>query len=190
MRTIFFKQNFKRINILFKKNKLKNINLLITDVDGVLTDGGLLLNNNEDVTRRFNVKDGLGIKLLQEVGIKVAFLSGGSGKSIINRAKDLKVDFCLTEIKDKRFAVKDLQNALNIDKNNTLFIGDDINDIVVKNYVSLLLCPNDAVDLIKFKSDILLNSNGGQGVLREVADLILDSKKILKKYSKGWDQKN
>ena len=190
MKTIFFKNKFKRINIFLKKNKLKQINLVISDVDGVLTDGGLFLNENEGIIRKFNVKDGLGIKLLQEVGIKVAFLSGGSGKSIINRAKNLKVNLCLTEIKNKKSAVKDLQNLLNIKKNNTLFIGDDINDIVVKNDVGLLVCPNDAVDLIKLKSDILLISNGGQGVLREVANLILDAKMILNKYSNGWEQKN
>lgn len=190
MKTIFFKNKFKRINIFLKKNKLKQINLVISDVDGVLTDGGLILDKNEEILRKFNVKDGLGIKLLQDVGIKVVFLSGGSGKSIINRAKSLKVDFCLTEIKNKKDAVKHLQNLLNIKKNNTLFIGDDINDIGVKNDVGLLLCPNDAVDLIKFKSDILLTSNGGEGVLREVANLILDAKMILNNYSNGWEQKN
>ena len=80
--------------------------MVVTDVDGVLTDGGISLDESGQVYRKFNVKDGLGLKLLQEIGIKVAFLSGGTGKSIQQRAKQLNVDYCFTEINDKSEILK------------------------------------------------------------------------------------
>ena len=96
----------KNLSFFFLNSKLKRIKLVVTDVDGVLTDSGIYLDKEGEIIRKFNVKDGLGIKLLQEIGIKVAFLSGGSGKSIISRANQLNVDHCMIEIKNKMVAIK------------------------------------------------------------------------------------
>lgn len=180
----------RNLNYFSFHKKLRMIKLIVSDVDGVLTDGGIYLDNNGQIIRKFNVKDGLGIKLLQEIGIKVVFLSGGSGKSIIERAKQLKVDYCLTEIKDKVLALNKLQKEFNIQKENTLFIGDDLNDIPVKDNVSLLISPNDAVKSYKLISDFLLKSNGGEGAFRELAEMILKSKKKYNFFTKGFYKKN
>ena len=101
---------------LFLNKKLKRIKLVVTDVDGVLTDGGIFLDESGQVFRKFNVKDGLGLKLLQEIGIKVTFLSGGTGESIQQRAKQLNVDYCFMEIDDKAAILEKLKEELNLKK--------------------------------------------------------------------------
>ena len=181
---------FKNLSFIFLNSKLKRIKLVVTDVDGVLTDSGIYLDKEGEIIRKFNVKDGLGIKLLQEIGIKVAFLSGGSGKSIISRAKQLNVDHCIIEEKNKLAAIQNLQEELNISKEHTLFIGDDLNDISVKEKVSLIISPNDAVLPFKNIADYLLYKKGGDAAFRELVDMILKSKNKFKKTIKGFNTTN
>ena len=179
-----------KIKIFTIRNRLKQIKLVVTDVDGVLTDGGIALNENGELSRKFNVRDGLGAKLLKEIGIKIVFLSGGYGKSIIKRANDLEIDYCLTEVKNKKVALNELQAKIKIGKDKTLYIGDDLNDIVIKDQVSLLISPSDACNLFKDNSDFILKAKGGEGAFRELTDLILISQHKIKRYSKGWINKN
>ena len=114
---------------IFQKNRLQKIKLVVLDVDGVITNGELLYSDEGKIFKIFNVKDGLGLKLLQNIGIKLAFLSGGSNGATNFRANDLGIDFCLTGIKDKSKALVDLQKRLKIYKAETAYIGDDLNDI-------------------------------------------------------------
>ena len=175
---------------LFLNKKLKRIRLVITDVDGVLTDGGIFLDESGQVFRKFNVKDGLGLKLLQEIGIKVAFLSGGTGESIQHRARQLKVDYCFTEINDKAAILEKLKEDLKLNKEDILYLGDDLNDIPIKAKVSLLISPSDAVKSFKLNSDFLLSAKGGEGAFRELADLLLRSKNNFKFFYKGFNKQN
>jgi len=175
---------------LFLNKKLKRIKLVVTDVDGVLTDGGISLDDSGKVFRKFNVKDGLGLKLLQEIGIKVAFLSGGTGRSIQQRAKQLKVDYCFTEINDKAAILEKLKGDLNLKKEDILYVGDDLNDIPIKDHVGLLISTSDAVKPFKLKSDFLLRSKGGEGAFRELADLLLRSKNYFNFFYKGFCKQN
>ena len=89
--------------------KLKKLKLIVFDVDGVLTDGGLWYDSKGELNKRFDVKDGLGIKIIQELGVEVVFLSGGKGGSTEKRAEQLNVQYCLVEVKDKFQALKNLQ---------------------------------------------------------------------------------
>ena len=175
----FFDKFFKRSEFLMEikwilnRRKIAKIKLLVFDIDGVLTNGKLLINENGDITREFNVRDGLGIKLLQENNIIVAFISGGDGKSTLKRAKMLGVSNCLINVKNKKIALRELQHKLNILPSNTAFVGDDINDLVVKEDVSLLIGAKDAAPEFSINADLLLKSSGGMGVAREISDRIL-----------------
>ena len=158
--------------ILFSR-KIDNIKLLVFDVDGVLTNGNLLINGNGDITREFNVRDGVGIKLLQQKNIKIAFISGAVGKCTLNRAEMLDIEYCMINVEDKQIVLKELQSKLNISPSNTAFVGDDINDLVVRNHVGLLIGPKDASHEFAKKADLLLTNCGGMGVAREISDRIL-----------------
>ena len=175
---------------LFLIRKFKSIKLVVTDIDGVLTNGGIYLDESGQTLRKFNVKDGLGIKLLQETGIKVVFLSGGTGKSIHHRAKQLNVDYCFTEIDNKVAILEKLKEDLNFKKEDILYLGDDLNDIPIKAHVNLLISPSDAVKSFKLMSDFLLSMRGGEGAFRELVDLLLKSKNNYTFFYKGFNKKN
>ena len=171
----FFKMSELVIEIkwILNSRKIAQIKLLVFDIDGVLTNGELFINENGDITRVFNVRDGLGIKLLQENNITVAFMSGGEGECSLKRAKMLGISNCLINIKNKQIALRELQNKLNISPSHTAFVGDDINDLVVKKDVSLLIGTRDSSPQFSINADLLLKSCGGMGIAREISDRIL-----------------
>lgn len=161
------------------------------DIDGVLTNGSILLNQSGENMRTFNVHDGLGIKLLLEQHYKIAFISGGVSGSSYQRALALGVKECFFEVKNKKETLKNIQNKFDLNKENTIFIGDDINDLVVKDIVSLFISPSSSTEIVLRKADLILKKEGGKGAIRELADNILRDKKIWKKIKKnGWVQKN
>ncbi len=161
------------------KNDLIKIKLIICDVDGVLTDGKLTYDTNEGISRNFDVKDGLGIKIIQDLGIKFSIISGGKGSSILSRAKDLKIEEVFIEVKDKREKILYLKEKFKFSKNEILFVGDDLNDLVVKNLVGIFCCPKDSYSFVKKKADFISSKKGGNGVIREIVDLIIKSKRSL-----------
>ena len=182
---LYFLKNF------LNKRKLKNIELVILDVDGVLTDGKLTYHENGTDSKNFNVRDGLGIKLLQNEKIKVAFLSGNKSSSTVKRAKDLNIIEYFIGIKNKLEIIEKIKSELKIKKEKILYCGDDLNDLVVIDQVNIFACPRDASPRIKAKSHIILNKNGGDGAVRELCEIILKKRKLLSKYySQGFAQKN
>ena len=170
-------------NFYLKKRKLKKIKLLVLDVDGVLTDGSLFYGENGLCLKSFNSKDGLGIRILQRINVKIAIISGGKSVGAESRFRDLDIDNFSFQITDKEEYILQLQKKLKISLEETAFVGDDLNDLVVKQQVGLFLCPNDAHFLVKKISDIKLNKNGGRGCVREVVDLIFKAK-----YNKSINQ--
>ena len=182
--------NLKNIFSLNKK-KLKKISLLVLDVDGVLTDRGLFYDRNGEILKRFDVRDGLGIKLLLENNVEVAFLSGGTSSSTISRAEHLGVKHCFCKVKNKQIVLEKLMNNLNLNKNQIAYAGDDLNDLKLRNNVSLFISPANSDKIIRSKSNIILKNKGGDGAVREIAELILDARNKLDKYKKsGWTDKN
>ena len=173
------------------RKKLIEIQLLVLDVDGVLTDGGLLLNTDGELQKRFDVRDGLGLRLLQQMGLSLAFLSGGQGGATEVRAKQLDVEHCLVGIKDKPSALKQLQRELNIDREFTAFIGDDLNDLAVRDQIALLITPADACQVVRRQADWVLNRRGGHGAVREAAEALLQSRRCWDELShRGWRDRN
>jgi len=158
------------------KQRLAAIDLLVLDVDGVQTDGGLIYSDDGVVQRRFDARDGLGLKLLQQAGLELAFLSGGRGEAIKQRARHLGIKHCFTAIRDKAGVLAELQQRLNISVVATAFIGDDVNDLSVRPLVGVLVTPADGCRALKRVADLLLRQRGGDGAVRELAEQILRAK--------------
>ena len=125
------------LSLWLLKLRLDSILLLVLEVDGVLTDGGLWLDAKGHLSKRFDVRDGLGIRLLQQEGLHIAFLSGGLGGATEVWAQQLGITNCLIGIKDKRAALSALQNQLGVSTSQTAFVGDDLNDLAVRPVVGL-----------------------------------------------------
>ena len=174
-----------------QKNKLKNVKLIAMDIDGVLTDGSIILNQSGENFRIFNVHDGLGIKLLLEENYKIAFISGGTSESSYQRALALGIEDCFFEVKNKKEILENIQSKYNLKKENTIYIGDDINDLVVKDIVSLFISPSNSTEITLSKADLILKKEGGKGAIRELANRLLRNTKTWNKIKKnGWMQRN
>jgi len=150
---------------------LKNIKLLITDVDGVMTDCGMYYSENGDELKKFNTRDGMGIQLLREHDIKTAIITKENTKIVEHRAKKLKFDEVFQGINDKMAVLESLKNKYGFDYSEIAYIGDDINDIPVLKRVGFSFCPNDAVDDVKKICTAIAKERGGNGVLREFYEL-------------------
>lgn len=145
------------------------------DVDGVLTDGGIYLTEKGDFFKKFNVKDGVGIRNVVEKGIEAGFISAGtqSVKLLERRAKMLGVKFVYSGKENKLHILKIWCSKLKIQLTEVAYIGDDMNDLEVLNAVGLSACPADAVEKIKNAVNIVLEKKGGEGCVREFADKYL-----------------
>lgn len=150
------------------------IKLFATDVDGVLTDGGMYYTQSGDEFKKFNTRDGMGIQLLKEHGLKTAIITSEDTFIVSKRAEKLKIDFLNQGVKNKLECMKKICSALGIGLENVAYIGDDINDIELLNAVGLKACPNDSVDaVLNVPHIIILKANGGNGALREFSEIIL-----------------
>jgi 3-deoxy-manno-octulosonate cytidylyltransferase (CMP-KDO synthetase) len=156
-----------------EKSLLSNINLVITDIDGVLTDGGIYYDEHGECIKRFHVRDGLGIKLLQQAGIQVAVLSGKDSKPLRKRISDLGIDIFMLGIKNKELACKEIIQRASTNKVNTVYIGDDTIDLPAFISCGVAVAVADAPEYVKAKCDLVLDTKGGFGALRELADKIL-----------------
>ena len=156
-----------------EKSLLSNIELVITDIDGVLTDGGIYYDEHGECMKRFHVRDGLGIKLLQQAGVKVAVLSGRDSKALRKRLADLGIDIFNLGVKNKEVACKDIIKQVGTTKANTLYIGDDSIDLPAFISCGLAVTVADAPEYIKSQCDLILDTQGGFGAFRELADKIL-----------------
>ena len=173
------------------RRRLNGLQLLVLDVDGVLTDGGLWFDADGQLIKRFDVRDGLGIRLLQQAGLQIAFLSGGRGGATEVRARQLGIQHCLVGIKDKPAALQKLQQQLGVTVLQTVFVGDDLNDLAVRPVVGLLLAPADACAPVRRGADLVLACRGGHGAVRELAERILDARGVWSSLSRrGWRDRN
>ena len=159
--------------------KAKKIQLLITDVDGVLTDGGIIYDDNRVEYKRFNVKDGQIVQYLRTNGIKVGVISGRNSQVVKNRCEELKFDFHYHGIEEKALQLEKILLETGVGYQECAFIGDDIWDLPLLTKVGFAAAPADALPYVKEKVHFVSALSGGQGVFREVGDLILMSKGLL-----------
>lgn len=156
-------------------NIAKHIKLVIFDVDGVLTDGMLNYGPEGEMFKQFNVKDGIGIKLLEQQGIYVGVITAKDSEPLSQRMRDLSVQYFYPACNDKIKAFTELKNTLSLSMEQIAYVGDDVIDLPVMEQVGLAIAVQDAHDYVKQKADYITRLSGGQGVAREVADLILDA---------------
>ena len=142
----------------------------------MLTDGGLWTTESGEVLKRFDVRDGLGIRLLQQAGLEVAWLSGGKSGATEQRARYLGIRHVLTGVRDKPVALAGLQAQLGVSVAESAFVGDDLNDLAVRPAIGLLLCTADAVVPLRRQADWVLDRNGGDGAVRRLAEEILQAR--------------
>ena len=159
--------------------KAKKIRLLILDVDGVLTDGGLLYSNQAgEELKKFNVKDGLGIKLLTQEGIRVVIISGRTSKAVEHRARELGIQEVYQGVRDKVAVFEEIIKRDKINPEEVSFIGDDLIDLSLLSRVGFSVGVSDGVDAVKEAADYVTQLPGGKGAVREVCEIILKSQGV------------
>ena len=150
------------------------IKIFLSDVDGVLTDGGMYYTENGDEFKKYSVYDGMGFQLLQKTGVKVGIVTTEDKQMNRRRSNKLGLDYDFHGVKDKLQLVKDLCKQENIYLENIAYIGDDVNCFDLLSNVGVAACPKNAMKKIKSIPNIIqLQKNGGEGVVREFIELIL-----------------
>ena len=152
---------------------MTKIKLAVFDVDGVLTDGQLYYGADGEEIKAFNVKDGVGIKLLQQMGIQVAVISAKKSDPLAKRMKDLAVAEFHPAAHDKVAVLQSVISKMGIDWSQVAYTGDDVIDFPAMSRCGRTFCPSDAYRLIKQHAQVILQSAGGKGCAREVADILL-----------------
>ena len=161
----------KRNDISIDKSKIK---MVLSDVDGCLTDGGMYYSENGDEIKKFNAKDGMAFRLLKEKGYITGIVTGENVDLNKRRVAKIGLDVYEYGTKDKLETLNKICKQYNISMKNILYIGDDNNDIDILKNVGISCCPNDAIDEVKRLSTIKLKINGGHGVVREVLDFLIE----------------
>jgi 3-deoxy-D-manno-octulosonate 8-phosphate phosphatase (KDO 8-P phosphatase) len=161
------------------KQKAKKIKLIAFDVDGVLTDGGIIYDNSGMEIKRFNVKDGQIISHLKKNGIVVGAITGRNSQVVKNRCEELKLDFHFHGSSDKSVQYEKIKEEYNLSDEEIAYIGDDIIDLPILTRCGVSATPNDAREYIKRYVDFITPSKGGDGALRDLADMILEEQGVL-----------
>lgn len=151
----------------------KGIKLLALDVDGVLTDGGIILDNDGVEYKVFHVRDGHGIKMLQKAGIHVAIITGRDSRVVDRRAHELGIIEVYQKCLNKIPPYEHLIGKLGVTDSEVAYIGDDIVDVPLFRRVGLAVAVADATDEAKAEAMLITKSRGGRGAVREICDLIL-----------------
>lgn len=152
---------------------IKNIKLLVLDVDGVLTDGSLYYYKDGEAFKKFNVRDGQGIKLAQAYDLELAVISGRECEIVTNRCCELGINRIYQHCHDKAKKIRLLSAELGIPLEQIAYIGDDILDVPPMEIVGLPICPKDAHPTVIQRAKIITEALGGNGCVREIIDLIL-----------------
>lgn len=168
-------------NLTVDKEKLKKLKLLILDVDGVMTDGGMYYSQRGDEIKKYNTKDGMGIIEARKHGIEFGIISSGFKMEIVKaRADVLKIEHFYVGREPKLEILTKWRDRLGIEFSEMGIIGDDINDLEIMKTVGFSVAPSDAVSVVKAQVDLVLNSKGGDGCIREFLDYYALDKPLIK----------
>jgi len=167
--------------------KLKKIKMLILDVDGVMTDGRIIMDDEGREMKNFHVRDGHGLKVLQRYDIKVAIITGRQSKVVVHRARDLDIKDVYQKVYNKKEVFEKILKKHKLSAEETAFMGDDIIDIPVLKRVGFSAAVADAVDVVKKSVDYVAKNNGGQGAVREICEMILKAQGSWKEVAAKYD---
>ncbi len=156
--------------------QLSQIQCVITDVDGVLSDGYLYLANDGNEFKSFHVHDGMGLKLLMCAGIHVSVITTSKNHIIDKRMQQLGIHHFHSGVVNKNKAYLDIKTQFKVSDAQCLYIGDDLPDLDVIRQVGFSACPSDAVDEVKAQVDFISTRPGGHGAVRQVCNMLLDAK--------------
>ena len=165
------------------EQKAVKIKLLILDVDGVLTDGRIILNDRGEETKSFDVKDGHGLRMLMNSGVRVALVTGRRSEALSRRAEDLGIAEVYQGVSDKRAFCRHLIAEKGLKKPEVCCVGDDLPDLGMFMEAGLCIAVADAVEEVRKASDFITVRKGGYGAVREVCELII---KCREKWPRGF----
>lgn len=167
--------------------RARRIRLLLLDVDGVLTDGTIIYDDNGIETKMFHVKDGMGIRLLQIGNIEVGIATGRTSGALVHRCRNLGITRIFQGLKNKTVVLETIRNDLGLVEDQIAFVGDDLVDIGIMKRVGLAIAVADAHEAVIDVSHMVCRAPGGHGAVREVAEYILKAQDqwpdILKRFS-------
>lgn len=161
------------------RERAANIRLVVSDVDGVLTDAGVYYSAEGEALKRFSMRDGMGVELLQQAGVRTALMTREQSPIVAARAEKLKVTLWSGQL-DKRQALPQLVQELGFSAQAVAYIGDDVNDLGALSWVAeagLAVCPADAVSKVAAAVHFVTAARGGYGAFRELCELILGNQK-------------
>ncbi len=153
--------------------KMKMVTLLVLDVDGVLTDGKIIIDDLGNESKNFNVRDGHGLKLLMRSGIDVVFLTGRESEVVKHRADELGIKDVYQGVRDKAKVLGEMLASKGLSGECVAYVGDDIVDIPVFRMVGFSAAVADALDYVKANADYVTVNEGGNGAVREICEMIL-----------------
>lgn len=154
---------------------LRQIRLLATDVDGVLTDAGMYYSENGDEWKKFNTRDGMGLKLLQKAGLITAIVTQERTKLVARRAEKLAIPELHQGIMDKLPVIRAMAERYGLTLRQVAYIGDDINDLEALRAVGWSASPADGMPVVRAAVDYVCEKKGGEGAVREIVEMILEA---------------
>lgn len=153
--------------------RARRVKMVIFDVDGVLTDGKIVIGNGGELYKSFSAQDGLGISLLNKAGVLTAIITGRDSEIVAVRARELRIDAVYQGYRDKRGAYAELKERYGLTDEQIAYVGDDLIDLPVMTQVGLACAVGNAVGEVKSAAHFVSERNGGNGAVRSVVELIL-----------------
>ena len=154
-------------------SKLSTVRALFFDVDGVFTDGSLLITENGEHLRTMNIKDGYAVKRAVDAGLHVCIISGGKSDGVRIRFQNLGVKEVYLGVQNKTEVFNNLKNKYNLSQDEILYMGDDLPDLEVIQKAGVKVCPHDAVWEIREEADFVMAASGGRGAVRELIEKVM-----------------
>ena len=158
------------------RKRIKKIKLIATDVDGVLTDGGMYYSSKGDVLKKFHARDGMAVSILKKNTIPTVIITKERNQIVKKWSSKMNIDKLFDGVKNKEEVVSKLCKSYGLSENNIAYIGDDVNDLEILKKTGFAATPKDGNMEVKKIVDYICKNRGGEGVLREICDLIISIK--------------